>query len=136
MKRLLFLIALALLVTGVIIFSSTGNETKEPVDKGIEIRLAPIEEVRVRMGETFPPLVIVYVRAGLVDGCATPHEIKTERSLNTINIKVTTQRPREAICTQVYSTFERNIPLGSNFTPGTTYTVNVNDAKQVSFTAR
>lgn len=59
--------------------------------------------------------------------------MKTERNGNMIDIQVTTQHPKDAICAQVYSIFEENVALGSAFTPGETYTVNVNDAKPVTF---
>ena len=99
----------------------------------IEISVAPIEEVRVNIAESFPVQIFVYIRGGLADACTTLHEVKTERSGSDINIQVTTQRPKEAICAQVYSTFEENVALGSDFTPGETYTVNVNDAEPVTF---
>jgi hypothetical protein len=99
----------------------------------VEISLAPIEEVRVNIAESYPVQVFVYIRGGLADACTTLHKVKTERSGSAINIQVTTQRPKDAICAQVYSTFEENIALGSDFTPGETYTVNVNDAKLVTF---
>jgi hypothetical protein len=99
----------------------------------IEISLAPIEEVRVNIAESFPVQIFVYIRGGLADACTTLHEVKTERSGNALNIQVTTQRPRDAFCAQVYSTFEENVALGSDFTPGETYIVYVNDAKPVNF---
>lgn len=99
----------------------------------MEIKLAPIEEVRVNIAESYPVQVFVYIKGGLADSCTTLYEVKTERSGNTINIEVTTQRPKDAICAEVYTTFEENVALGSDFTPGQTYTVNVNDAKPVTF---
>ncbi|MBI4283622.1 MAG: hypothetical protein HY663_04045 [Chloroflexi bacterium] len=139
MKTPLFWIALTFLT---ISFVTVGCQTRakevpEPpvTDKReMEIRLAPIEEVRVRIAESYPPQIFVSIRGGLSDACTTPHEVKVARSGNTINIEVTTQRPRDAICAQVYSTFEKNVALGSDFTPGKTYTINVNDAKPVTFT--
>ncbi len=38
-----------------------------------------------------------------------------------------TQRPKDAICTQAYDFFEKNVNLGSDFASGETYTVKVND---------
>lgn len=99
----------------------------------LEIRLTPIEEVRVNIAESFPVQIFVYIRGGLADSCTTLHEVTTERSGNSINIEVTTQRPRDAICAEVYTTFEENVALGSDFTPGHTYTVNVNDTPPVTF---
>ena len=138
MKRVLFITALIWLVAGVAVVGCSPASEKPPADKNgeIEIRLAPIEEVQVRIAESFPPQIFVYIRGGLADGCTTFHEEKVERSGNIISINVTTQRPKDAVCTQVYGTFERNVALGSDFTSGVTYTVNVNDAKPVAFVAQ
>jgi len=124
MKKTLILLALALAVVAV---AATGCK---PSDDGeeIEIRLAPIHEVEVSIAESFPEQIFVYIKGGLADGCTTFNEVETERSGTTIDITVTTQRPRDAICIQVYSFFEQNVALGSQFTSGQTYTVNVNHA--------
>jgi len=81
----------------------------------------------VAIAESYPPQVMVYIQGGLSDGCTEFHELKTSRGGNTVNITVTTQRPRDAICTQVYGYFEQNVNLGSDFVSGETYTVKVND---------
>ena len=93
----------------------------------VEIKPAPIHEVRVNTAESYPPQVFVYIKGGLSDSCTTFHELKTERSGNNVNIEVTTQRPRDAICAQVYGFFEKNVSLGTDFTSGDTYIINVND---------
>jgi len=93
----------------------------------LEIRLAPIHEVRVNIAESYPPQVFVYIKGGLSDGCTTFHKLTTERRGNTIYIEVATQRPKGAICTQVYGFFEQNVNLGSDFTSGGTYVVRVNN---------
>ena len=92
-----------------------------------EIRPAPIHEVRIAIAESYPPQVMVYIKGGLSDGCTEFHQMKTERSGSQVNITVTTRRTRDAICTQVYGYFEKNVNLGSDFVSGQTYTVNVND---------
>jgi hypothetical protein len=96
-------------------------------DDDILIKPAPIHELRVTFAKSLPPQVIVYIQGGLADGCTTFHELKTERSGNTVNITVTVQRPKKAVCTEIYGFFERNENLGSDFVAGETYTVNVND---------
>ena len=93
----------------------------------LEIRPAPIHEVRVNIAESYPPQVFVYIKGGLADSCTKFHDLTTERSGNIIDITVTTQRPREASCAQVYGFFEKNVGLGSDFVSGETYIVNVND---------
>jgi inhibitor of cysteine peptidase len=94
---------------------------------GTEIALAPIHEVRVNIAESYPEKIFIYIEGGLKDSCTTFHDIETQRNGNTIDITVTTQRPRDAVCAQVYSYFEENVALGSDFISGETYTVNVND---------
>ena len=127
MKRIFYLAALALLI---VMVTSMGcqSETEEQIDEQrIEIRPAPIHEVQVNIAESFPPQIFVYIKGGLADACTTFYELTVERSGNIINIEVTTQRPKEAICAQVYGYFEENVALGIEFTSGETYTINVND---------
>ncbi|HEX78936.1 MAG TPA: hypothetical protein G4O19_02145 [Dehalococcoidia bacterium] len=94
----------------------------------IIIELAPIHDVQVNIAESYPEQIFIYIKGGLRDSCTTFHDIETHRSDNIIDITVTTQRPRDAVCAQIYGFFEENVPLGSDFTSGKTYTVNVNDA--------
>jgi len=97
------------------------------VGVGLDIRPAPIHEVRVAIAESYPPQVMVYIQGGLSDGCTEFHDLKTDRSGNVINITVTVQRPRNAMCTQIYGYFEKNVNLGTDFVSGQTYTIKVND---------
>jgi hypothetical protein len=69
----------------------------------------------------------VHIKGGLRDGCTTFHDAVVTREGNSVNIEITVQRPKDAICTQVYSFFEENLNLGSDFTSGTTYNLIVND---------
>ncbi len=126
MKRILYPVLSAILA---IIAVSAGCQSSTP-DTGnqeIEIRSAPIHEVQVNIAESYPVQIFVYIKGGLRDSCTTFHELKVERSGNTVNIEVTTERPRKATCAQVYGYFEENVALGSDFTSGETYTVRVND---------
>ena len=93
----------------------------------LQIGLAPIHEVEVYFMESFPVQVGVRIKVGLADGCTTFRDAAVKRAGNGVNIEVTTQRPRDAICTQVYGFFEKNLNLGSDFAPGTVYDLKVND---------
>ena len=93
----------------------------------MEISLAPIHEVRVNIAESFPPQVIIYIKGGLRDGCTSFHDLTIQQYGETIDIEVTTQHPRGVVCPAVYSYFEKNINLGSDFISGETYTIKVND---------
>ena len=93
----------------------------------LEIRLAPIHKVQVNIAESYPPQIMIYIEGGLSDGCTTFHQLTTARTGNTITIEVTTQRPKDKVCTAVYGYFDENVNLGSDFVSGETYTINVND---------
>jgi len=95
--------------------------------KDIEVSLAPIHEVDVLFLESYPVQVMVQIKGGLRDGCTTLHGVEVERADDTVTITVTTQRPKDAYCPAVYTYFEENVNIGTDFTSGTTYTVRVND---------
>ena len=124
-----FLVAVALMLLAA---SAVGCPPPNGDEGEVEIRLAPIHEVQVAFAESFPLQIIIHIEGGLADSCTTFHELTTERSDNVITITVTTQRPKGAACAQVYSHFEKNVNLGSDFASGETYTINVND-KTTSF---
>ncbi|MBN1160593.1 MAG: hypothetical protein JXA17_01400 [Dehalococcoidales bacterium] len=92
-----------------------------------EISLAPIHEVTVSFMESYPVQVGVYIQGGLRDGCTEFHDIEIAREGDVVNITVTVQHPKDTFCPAIYTYFEKYINLGSDFTTGTTYTLNVND---------
>jgi hypothetical protein len=120
-KYLRYLSILALVTLALI-----ASACPAPEDE-IEISLAPIHEVEVIFMESFPVQVGVYIKGGLRDGCTTFHDTVVTREGNTINIEVTTQHPKDTACPAVYTFFEKNLNIGSNFTAGATYTLEVND---------
>ena len=119
-------LCLAALVFTLIIVMMVGCKST-PTEPELEIRRAPIHEIRVNIAESYPQQVFVYIKGGLADSCTTFHELTTKRSGNTISIEVTVKRPKNSICAQVYGYFEKNENLGIDFTSGETYTINVND---------
>jgi hypothetical protein len=100
---------------------------KPPTVNNPEISLAPIHEVKASLMKSNPPQVGIYIKGGLRDGCTTFNDIEIEREGSTVIIKVTTQHPRDVACPAIYTYFEKDINLGSDFATGTTYILNVND---------
>jgi inhibitor of cysteine peptidase len=98
-----------------------------PPTSNIEIKTAPIHEVKVDILKSNPPQVAVNITLGLSDGCTKYHDAVVTRNGNTVTIKVTTERPKDAVCTAIYGYFEKTLNLGTDFTAGTTYTLQVND---------
>jgi len=93
----------------------------------VEISLAPIHEVKVTLLKSNPAQISVYIKGGLRDGCTTFNDIEVTREGNVVNIEVTVQHPKDVFCPAIYGYFEKDVNLGSDFTIGTTYTLNVND---------
>jgi len=93
----------------------------------IEIKPAPIHEVTFNFMESYPVQVGAHIKGGLSDGCTTLHDAVIARDGDVINITVTVQRPRDRFCPAIYTYFEENMNLGSDFASGKTYTVKVND---------
>jgi len=126
MKQVLYLLVALILVIPVLAVAGCEPAVSDG-EEVMEIRLAPIHEVRVNIAESFPVQIFVYIKGGLADSCTVFDDVTIERSGNMVNIKVTTQRPRGEICAQVYGYFEENVALGSDFTSGMTYIIKVND---------
>ena len=97
---------------------------------------APIERVDVRAAESLPPQYFADVTIGLPSGCAQPGGYEVERQDDVVRITASILVPADpsTICTMIYGTHVYHIALGSEFTPGRTYIVEVNGTK-TPFTA-
>jgi hypothetical protein len=129
MKRLLVAAVISLatvLVLGAVAFASArGPISPTP---GRQTVAAPIDDLQVLIRESSPPQVTLKVKAGLPSGCAQRDSQSVTRSGDTITVSVLNSMPSgDPICTMIYGTYELNIDLGSDFRPGATYTVRVND---------
>jgi hypothetical protein len=109
------------------VMDKAWDMVKQQMVYDMVIDLMPIEEVTADLLLSNPPQIGVYIKGGLRDGCTIFHDLKITRDGDVINIEVTTQHPKDAVCPAVYTYFETNISLGTDFTYGTTYTINVND---------
>ena len=94
---------------------------------------APIESVDIFVAESFPPQYFVHVVSGLPSGCVEFYGYEESRSGNVITITVTNLEPAPSAmiaCAAIYLTHEFSVPLGTDFEPGETYTVSVNDVTE------
>ena len=87
---------------------------------------ANVESIQIMTLESFPVQIQVTAEGYLPDGCTEIHEIKTEREGNIFNIKISTKRPKNAVCTQAIENFKETIPLEVRGLKAGNYTVNVN----------
>jgi len=123
------------LETTVTTFSPTVTSGFPGEEPELEIELAVIYDCLVSFDESSPPQGFVYLRGALPDSCTTLHEIKIEyldlppeihSGGSFVRITVTTQRPKDAECTPVYSFFEEHLTLSIDFIRGETYLLEVN----------
>ena len=142
MKKVLALGAVSLLAfAGLAAACDDDGPVADPTASGTPARTvvdAPIDNLDVLTLESFPPQYNLLITSGLPSGCAEFDKAEiTGRNGNTITVRVTNTIPGdEAVaCTAIYGTKETTLPLGSDFTSGETYTVDVND-KSVDFTAQ
>ncbi len=116
----------------------TPPVTSEPDGDAMDVVPAPIETVRINVAESFPPQYFVAITSGLPNGCIRFNDIEVARDGTMIAIAVTNLAPTDegVMCTQVYGTVENNVQLGTDFQPGVTYTVNVNNSVIETFEAQ
>jgi hypothetical protein len=109
------------------VMDGVWDMVKLQVVTDIEIRPAPIHKVEVYFSKSYPPQVGVSIQLGLSDGCTKFRDAVVTREGNNVNINVTVQRPAGVACPAIYTYFDTSISLGSDFTPGATYALYVND---------
>ena len=110
--------------------SAAGGVPVSPSPSGRQAVLAPIDGLAVRVLESSPPQYVLSIRAGLPGGCAEKNRHETQRVAEAISVTVLNWMPTgNQPCTMIYGSYELNIDVGSDFRPGTTYSVVVNDKR-------
>jgi hypothetical protein len=87
---------------------------------------ALVESVDILMLESFPVQIEALVKGSLPDGCTTIDEITPARKDNIFEVKITTKRPADAVCTLALVPFEERIPLDVAGLKAGVYLVSVN----------
>ena len=122
----------------VVVASSLACNSKAPMSPSDFVRaLAPIEQVDINVAESFPPQYFVAIVSLEPNSCVSFDAIETTREKNSIRILVWNLVPNDpdVLCAQVVSLSEHNVALGTNFVPGQSYDVQVNDVTR-TFTAQ
>ncbi len=91
--------------------------------------LAPIEKVEINVAESFPPQYFVAIVSLQPNSCVSFDAVELTRDGTAIQILVWNLVPADpdVQCAQVVSTTEHNVALGTDFKPGQSYDVQVND---------
>ena len=90
------------------------------------IRDAQVETVTVQLLESSPVKVVATVSGILGDGCTSIHEVTQSHSNTAFMIKVSTERPADAMCTQVVKSYTETVNLETKGLTAGTYIVSAN----------
>lgn len=103
--------------------------------QGTVKKLAPIESAELKVSESQPPGYSVEIDYALRNGCVEPAGHEARRFNRAIQIKVQVKEPADpnTPCTMIYRVEKIVVDLGSDFTPGENYRLEVND-KVINFT--
>jgi inhibitor of cysteine peptidase len=82
---------------------------------------AYIDSIDTVFLESFPIQVHAVLKGNFPDGCTTIQRHEVEREGNTFLIKIFTQRPVDAFCTEALVPFEFTVPLDVYGLPADTY---------------
>jgi len=119
MKKILFVILAVLLVLSIF---ATGCQVLR-----YETYPAGIEDMNIWTDESSPAQYFLYVMTWESDSCEVFCRYNMTRAGNTIRVKILNRDYRGGPCLCAVDHAYLIIRLGSNFVPGETYTVEVND---------
>ena len=109
----------------------TPAGTSSPAIAEVE---APIEDVTLHALEFDPVQYFLVIGSGLPNACHTFDRTDVERTGMEITVSVINRiRAGDVACAEIYRSESHTVALGTDFEPGTTYTVRVNDW-ETSFT--
>jgi hypothetical protein len=113
----------------------SGDPSDQPIDgeqTGTERVEAPITDVTLRATRSLPPQYSLHVTSGLPNTCNTFETVEVSRSGDQVTVKVYNQQQTGPVaCGERYGIIENDVDLGSDFDPGVTYDVRVNDFHRV-----
>ena len=124
--QLLFALLLIAAVTACGPQPASAPPKGEVPDGGLIHGEATVETISILILESFPVQVNVVAQGHLPDGCTEIDEIHQERTDQDFQVRITTVRPADAMCTQALEPFEETISLDVYGLPAGDYTVDVN----------
>jgi hypothetical protein len=104
---------------------------------GFRFEPAPIDGAELLIEASNPGQYQVHITSGLPSGCHVFDHVAVSRSGAEITIDVLNRVPADPMiaCTAIYGTHETTVQLGSNFTSGGAYRVQVG-TRTIEFTAQ
>jgi hypothetical protein len=110
---------------------SNNDSGHGSIDDFLDKPLAPIDNITIQTGESFPVQKTLVVKGNLPNSCVYLNEPQIIRDGNIFYVNITTRNEGEA-CTEALVPYERNIGLDVIGLPAGVYTVVIN-GKQITF---
>ena len=134
MKIILLLVILSILLAACAPATSVSPQPApalpvQPPARDMIVDPIQIDQVEVRIAESFPVQVFVHVTGVIGDGCSSVLPAEQKREGNTVTLTINRQRPAEAMCTMIAKIYDENIRLAGDY-PAGEYTLNVNGVTQ------
>ena len=134
MKIILLLVILSILLAACAPATSVSPQPApalpvQPPARDMIVDPIQIDQVEVRVAESFPVQVFVHVTGVIGDGCSSVLPAEQKREGNTVTVTINRQRPAEAMCTMIAKIYDENIRLDGDFPPGE-YTLKMNTVTQ------
>ena len=101
-----------------------GDPATAPTTPKTIVRPIQVDSLEVLLT---PPSVHVHGVIG--DGCTELGSVRMQRSENTVSITISSQRPQDAICTQIAKLYDATLALPGDFPPGE-YVLRVNGVEK------
>ena len=105
----------------------TGGSTVDGPPVFTDSGMAVVENIDVRILESFPVQVQAVVTGYLRDGCTTITGVEAVSEGTTFRIRMSTERPADAMCTMALVPFDQVVPLDVAGLPAGAYQVAIND---------
>jgi len=129
-RHLRFALGAALVACAACSEPARAPDREIPISERREVR-ATIVRASVRIAESFPPQYFADITSALEDGCTRFSRTALRREGDIVFVDVFNTRPaRDVACTMIYGEKETAVALGSDFTPGVAYTLDVNGTRE------
>jgi len=119
------LLAAAVLALGLAGCGGSDSPAAPGAGGPVKIDLIQVDSVDVLFLASAPVAVGAHVQGVVGDGCSELLPIRQSRAGNAVTIRISRQRPANAVCTQIAKLFDATIRLEGAFPPGS-YTLDVN----------
>jgi inhibitor of cysteine peptidase len=110
------------------------QSSAQPSDPSVIIAPIQIDSVELVHGLAVPSGLGVHVKGIVGDGCSELRPVRQSREGALVTITLESERPKDAICTQIAKLYDDVIPFEGAFSPGQ-YTVRVNTS-ELAFSVR